>query len=187
MSRIVFFLVLVPFLSFGQDRDFSWWLNRYKYSAPMAATAGFLDASAEVMYYNYDLFDKTWGIKNDEYWNPHLSYKNKWKNGDYRQGEAFFLSSTTFSFVVEGRKLVRMSQRVIWGLQAIVPTYNAVRARPATQTGQGILLTMSVTPFTKEKLFPEPWWVYGVDFVCTFGAQALAFEVTNEIYRSHLD
>lgn len=185
--RILIFITLIPVLSFGQDRDFNWWLDRYKFTAPMSVTAGFLDATSEVMYYNYELFDKTWGIENDEYWNPNLSYKNKWKNGDYKQGEAFLFSSTALSFLVEGRKLVRMSQRVIWGLQAVVPSYNAVRAIPATQTGQGIVLTMSITPFTQKKLFPEPWWIYGIDFLVSFGVEAVAFEVTNEVYRSHLD
>lgn len=31
---------------------------------------------------------------NPLFWNPHLSWKNKWKNGDKKQGEKFFLSST---------------------------------------------------------------------------------------------
>lgn len=30
-----------------------------------------------------------------QWWNPQISYKNKWKDGQRARGEAFFLSSTT--------------------------------------------------------------------------------------------
>jgi len=156
---LILMMVLLPMVVVGQDRDFGWWINRYKYTVPMAATAGFLDASAEVMSYNYTLFDKTWGIKNDDYWNPDLSYKNKWKNGDYRQGERFFLSSSALSWTVEGRKLVRMGQRLVKAGQIAIPLCAQER---------------------------QPWWVYGVDFLVNFGVEAVAFEITNEVYRSHL-
>lgn len=33
-------------------------------------------------------------LPNQQWWDPKKSWTNKWKNGDPRQGEAFFLSST---------------------------------------------------------------------------------------------
>lgn len=35
-------------------------------------------------------------FKNEKFWNPTISHRNKWKNGDKRQGEAFLGSSTFF-------------------------------------------------------------------------------------------
>lgn len=36
-----------------------------------------------------------------QWWNPALSWPNKWKNGDRAQGEAFPLSSTAFVFTTD--------------------------------------------------------------------------------------
>jgi hypothetical protein len=45
--------------------------------------------------------------KNNYFWNPSLSWKNKWKNGDKSQGERFFLSSTVFVFTTDGWHLMK--------------------------------------------------------------------------------
>ncbi len=37
----------------------------------------------------------------DIWWNPQISWKNKWKNGDPNQGESFFGSSTFLVFVTD--------------------------------------------------------------------------------------
>lgn len=39
--------------------------------------------------------------KNPLFWNPVLSGGNKWKNGDKKQGEKFFLSSTLWVGITE--------------------------------------------------------------------------------------
>lgn len=41
--------------------------------------------------YDVSVFTKA---KNQSYWNPLISWKRKWKNGDKAQGERFWLSST---------------------------------------------------------------------------------------------
>lgn len=41
---------------------------------------------------------KNWG----KWWNPEISWKNKWKNGDPSQGEAFLGSSTVFVSFCDG-------------------------------------------------------------------------------------
>jgi len=40
-------------------------------------------------------------FKNQQFWNPGISWKNKWKNGDKSQREAFFLSSTLLVFTTD--------------------------------------------------------------------------------------
>lgn len=39
--------------------------------------------------------------KNQSWIDPSISWKNKWKNGDYTQGEKFFGSSTFLVFVTD--------------------------------------------------------------------------------------
>jgi hypothetical protein len=40
-------------------------------------------------------------IMEDRFWNPELSWENKWKNGDKAQGEKFLGSSTVFVFTTD--------------------------------------------------------------------------------------
>jgi hypothetical protein len=40
-------------------------------------------------------------FKNLHAWNPVVSWRNKWKNGDPRQGERFLGSSTVFVFLTD--------------------------------------------------------------------------------------
>jgi hypothetical protein len=46
-------------------------------------------------------------FKNLPAWNPILSWKNKWKNGDPLQGERFWGSSTVFVFVTDAWHLAQ--------------------------------------------------------------------------------
>lgn len=60
--------------------------------------AGFFNSIMDVIVHKWDIsiFSK---IKNDkllQFINPTLSWKNKWKNSDYKQGEKFIGSSTVF-------------------------------------------------------------------------------------------
>lgn len=49
-------------------------------------------------HYSRSIFSK---FKNQQFWNPEISWKNKWKNGDKSQGESFFLSSTLFVSITD--------------------------------------------------------------------------------------
>jgi len=46
--------------------------------------------------------------KNELFWNPSKSWKNKWKNGDSTQGEKFWLSSTVLVFTTDAWHLFQM-------------------------------------------------------------------------------
>lgn len=47
------------------------------------------------------------------FWNPKYSWRNKWKNGDPRQGERFWQSSRLFVFVTDGWHLMKMSRNLL--------------------------------------------------------------------------
>jgi len=48
-------------------------------------------------HYNKSIFKNL----NSKWWNPSESWKNKWKNGDPSQGEAYLGSSTVFVFLTD--------------------------------------------------------------------------------------
>ncbi|MFW6246618.1 MAG: hypothetical protein ACOC22_00380 [bacterium] len=57
--------------------------------------AGISNAIMDTLQFRYSrsIFSK---FKNQQWWNPTLSWRNKWKNGDYSQGERFWGSSRWF-------------------------------------------------------------------------------------------
>ena len=46
-------------------------------------------------------------FKNQQFWDWRISWKNKWKHGDIRNGESFFLSSTMLSALTDGWHLAK--------------------------------------------------------------------------------
>ena len=69
--------------------------------------SGCFDANAEVLRINYNQFDAVFTNANQQFWNPDISYQNKWKNGDYKQGEKFLFSSTALVWTTDGYHLMR--------------------------------------------------------------------------------
>jgi hypothetical protein len=62
--------------------------------------AGICNAIMDVLDFHYDIsIFKDW--PNQQWLDPSLSWKNKWKNGDPNQGEKFFGSSTVFVFLTD--------------------------------------------------------------------------------------
>lgn len=63
----------------------------------------FISATAKAVmdkisfHYSLSIFPKL--TKAENFWNPQFSYRNKWKNGDIKQGEKFLGSSTIFVFL----------------------------------------------------------------------------------------
>jgi hypothetical protein len=62
--------------------------------------AGICNAIMDVLdfHYNTSIF---FNCNNQQWINPSISWKNKWKNGDPTQGEKFLGSSTVFVFITD--------------------------------------------------------------------------------------
>jgi len=71
-------------------------------------TSGCFDATAEVCRINYTYFYAVFPSANPQFWDAKKSAGNKWKNGDYKQGEKFLFSSTALVFTTDGYHLMRM-------------------------------------------------------------------------------
>jgi len=83
--------------------------------------SGACDGTSEVLRINYNQFKKVHTKANDQFWNPNISYTNKWKNGDYKQGEKFFLSSTALVWTTDGYHELRMNRDVIMITAICIP------------------------------------------------------------------
>lgn len=69
-------------------------LKAIRYSS--AFLAGFCDGTKDAISFHYGSFQKVHPQANPQFWNPQLSWVNKYKNGDPAQGEKYLGSSTVF-------------------------------------------------------------------------------------------
>jgi len=69
--------------------------------------AGAADGIAESVKWHYDSFDKRFNAY-DPYWDPNISWKNKYLNNDPLQGPKFPGSTTMFVWVTDGYHMTRM-------------------------------------------------------------------------------
>lgn len=101
--KLLFIVFLLPLSLNAQiytKKDFKQILP----SATCLFISGGFEGSAEYLKFHYD--------GSSQFWNPSLSWRNKWKNGDPAQGEKFFLSSTLLVGLTDGYHLLRTGRNV---------------------------------------------------------------------------
>ena len=64
--------------------------------------AGALNGVNQDLLFHYHEFQNTFPNANPEFWDPSISWRNKYMNGDPAQGEAFLGSSTIFVAATDG-------------------------------------------------------------------------------------
>ena len=64
--------------------------------------AGALNGINQDLLFHYHEFESTFPNANPQFWNPELSWRNKYLNGDPTQGEKFPGSSTVFAGFTDG-------------------------------------------------------------------------------------
>jgi hypothetical protein len=64
--------------------------------------AGAANGVNQDLLFHYHEFESTFPNANPQYWNPDISWRNKYLNGDPAQGEKFLGSSTIFSGFTDG-------------------------------------------------------------------------------------
>lgn len=69
-------------------------LKTIRYSS--AFLAGFAEGTMDAISFHYASFQKVHPNADAQFWNPSISWENKWKNGDPQQGEKYLGSSTVF-------------------------------------------------------------------------------------------
>jgi hypothetical protein len=69
--------------------------------------SGMADGLNQTISYHYNDFKRMFPNANDYYWNPNISWENKYKNHNPADGPAFFGSTGPFVFVTDGYHLSR--------------------------------------------------------------------------------
>lgn len=83
---------------FEHEKKSFWKRLEIKKEAPiylMLFVAGAADGLSQDLLFHYPEFIRSTGATNEQYWNPELSWRNKYKDGDPENGAKFF-GSTTF-------------------------------------------------------------------------------------------
>ena len=99
-------LIIILFCSLNLSAQKKW--RNYIVLGTSTLAAGMLDGSTESLSFHYNN-----GVKphftsiNDQYWNPAISWTNKYKNGDVNQGEKFTGSTSFLVFTTDGYHLLR--------------------------------------------------------------------------------
>ena len=98
-------------------------INWKREIAPMACffVAGALEGQAETLKWHPEEFAKALPGADITWWNPELSWPNKYKNGDPQQGPAYFGSTTFLAWTTDGYHATRTLKNVT-GLVGILLT-----------------------------------------------------------------
>ncbi|MFN0275416.1 MAG: hypothetical protein ACKVPJ_06715 [Chitinophagales bacterium] len=80
---------------------------RQELKTAFAFFAGACDGFSQTLYAHYPVFQEKFPTANEAFWNPAISWKNKYENGDPLQGENFPGSSTVFVFTTDAYHLFR--------------------------------------------------------------------------------
>lgn len=110
MKTLILILLLLTNIAIGQT--FKEYVRDNWKPAVCLGVSGAFDGTAEAIRYHYPQVKKLLPGINDQFWNTSLSWKNKYKNGDPAQGDAYFLSSTALVFTTDAFHLFRMCSNV---------------------------------------------------------------------------
>lgn len=95
-------------------------LKTIRYSS--AYVSGFAEGMQDAISFHYNDFKGVHPSVNDQFWNPEISWKNKWKNGDKSQGEKFFGSSSFLVWTADAWHGLKAINRVgTIGASIIIP------------------------------------------------------------------
>lgn len=101
-------LLMICQTAFGQIQRISdVQLNKPQFTIPFALFAGMCDGVSQTLYAHYTSFENKFPNANDQYWNPYISWTNKYLNNDPAQGEKFLGSTTVFVFSTDAYHLFR--------------------------------------------------------------------------------
>lgn len=93
----------------------------YLYGAITTFAGGALNGIAEDLQFHYPEFKRTFPNVNDQFWNPQISWKNKYEDWDKGiRAEKFPFSSTALAWTTDGYHLVRTGQRLLFTTSVVL-------------------------------------------------------------------
>lgn len=91
-------------------------LKYYLLAGSSVFVSGILDGTIETINYHYESgFKPRFPNANDQFWNPAVSWKNKYKNGDPALGPKFTGSTTIFACTTDAYHMLRTTKRTLDG------------------------------------------------------------------------
>ena len=88
--------------------------RKYLITGSAMFVSGMLDGTIETIQWHYDQgFKPKFPNANQQFWNPALSWKNKYKGNDPAMGPKFYGSTTAFAFTTDAYHLLRTVNRAI--------------------------------------------------------------------------
>ncbi len=129
-------------------------LKAVRYSS--AFIAGFAEGTMDAISFHYDKFQKVHPNASPQFWDPSLSWKNKWYNGNPNEGEKFLGSSTFLVWTTDGWHALKAVNRL-------------------TTIGGSIVITIG------EK---KKWTYYAKELLISYAANRAGFYTSyNLIYK----
>ena len=101
----------------------------------LSILAGLADGTRDTLSFRYDqsIFPQGPGNQvlgaGEIFWNPAISWKNKWKNGDPAQGERFWGSSTFLVWTTDAWHLLQFIMLTCFQLAIALPVIRLLRLR----------------------------------------------------------
>ena len=150
-------LIILPFLCLTTSaQPFKGYLKRNAVSLSCMVLAGGFDGFNEVLDFDYPAFKRAFPNANDQFWNPDISWQNKWQDGNPDLGRKFPGSTTIFVWTTDGYHLTRTLNKT------------CIMAGIAFKIGH------------KQK-----WWMYGVDFISHSIAYSIGFNLSLHVVFKH--
>lgn len=121
-----FSLATVPELPTDKKKDVfpasSRWkvTNNHLWTGGMVFIAGVAKGFNETLHFHWKEFKRQYPKANPQWFNPAISYKNKYKNNDSRQGPKFFLSTTALVMFTDQYHLNNFINKLAWGSAIVI-------------------------------------------------------------------
>ncbi len=107
---LILFLTFIASSGLAQNKKY----RKYLINGSAMLVSGMLDGTVESLTWHYDQgFKRRFPKANDAYWNPNVSWKYKYKNGNSLEGPKFPGSTTAFAFATDGYHLLRTCNRAV--------------------------------------------------------------------------
>lgn len=81
--------------------------NNYVIIGTLALLSGAADGINQKISFHYDEFKQRFPGSSDQFWNPAISWTNKYKNHSPEEGRRFFLSTSALVWTTDGYHLTR--------------------------------------------------------------------------------
>lgn len=154
-KRLMFALCFISGLTLSaQLKPKQYWL-----AGSAMLLSGMIDGTIESMVWHYeDGFKQRCPNANDQFWNPAVSWTNKYKNHDPAQGAKFFGSTNLFVYTTD--------------------SYHMLRAASRTLNGVTLAFYINQSVHEKEMTRKQRWLRIGRDFLVLTAIRTAGFHLT---------